>query len=138
MTMKTANTRRSRALASVLALAVSLLLVACAGAPAPAPPSPIVAPGAPGVAVGEPAPVIADTVSLACKTDADCAIKDVGSCCGYNPRCVNKDSATFPEQVQAQCAKDGRVSTCGFPTISSCACNAGKCAAIGGDSGLVQ
>lgn len=73
--------------------------------------------------------------SLSCRTDADCAIKDVGSCCGYNPRCVNKDSQTFPEQVQAKCANDGRVGICGFPSISGCECVAGKCAGIPGADG---
>ena len=70
-------------------------------------------------------------VDASCKTDADCAIKDVGSCCGYNPRCVNKDSPTFPEQVKASCGKEGRVGICGFPAISSCHCEHGTCA---GDS----
>lgn len=73
--------------------------------------------------------------SLSCKSNADCAVKDVGSCCGYNPRCVNKDSQTFPEQVQAKCAKDGRVGICGFPSISGCECVAGKCAGIPGADG---
>ncbi len=76
---------------------------------------------------------------LRCKTSADCAVKDVGSCCGYQPRCLSKDAQTFPEQVKAQCAKDGRAGICGFQDIASCECVAGQCAASASTGGtLVQ
>jgi hypothetical protein len=88
----------------------------------------------PSIAVGEPNPGAPTVVDQSCRTDADCAIKDVGSCCGYAPACVNKASPTFPEQVQAQCAKEGRVSTCGFPAITGCKCSAGKCEGTGADA----
>jgi len=68
-------------------------------------------------------------VDYACTTDADCAVKDVGSCCGYYPACVNKDSPTFPEQVKAACAASGRSGICGFPSISGCQCVDGRCTA---------
>jgi hypothetical protein len=71
-------------------------------------------------------------VDFSCKTASDCKIKDVGSCCGYYPACVNKDSATFPEQVKAECAKKGMSSTCGFPSISSCTCTNNKCEGVTG------
>lgn len=126
-----------------------------ADAPAPNPAPTAIAPAETEVAIDEPAPAdradapvdgsdsatpqrvtdIGGDPSLSCRTDADCAIKDVGSCCGYNPRCVNKDSQTFPEQVQAKCAKDGRVGICGFPSISGCECVAGKCAGVPGANG---
>ncbi len=83
------------------------------------------------IAVGEPNPGAPGVVDMSCKTDADCAIKDVGSCCGYRPACVNTASPTFPEQVQAACAKDGRVGICGFPAITGCKCTAGKCEGTG-------
>jgi hypothetical protein len=67
---------------------------------------------------------------LACKTDTDCAVKDVGSCCGYRPACVRQDAKTFPEDVKARCAAEGRVGTCGFTAIAGCHCDAGRCAAI--------
>jgi hypothetical protein len=85
------------------------------------------------IAVGEPNPGAPGAVDTSCKTDADCAIKDVGSCCGYRPACVNTASPTFPEQVQAQCAKDGRMGICGFPAITGCTCNAGRCEGTGSD-----
>ena len=69
------------------------------------------------------------SVDYSCTTDADCAVKDVGNCCGYYPACVNVDSPTFPERVKAQCAKEGMSSICGFPTIESCVCKAGRCEA---------
>ena len=87
-----------------------------------------------GIAVGEPNPGAPGVVDASCKTDADCAIKDVGSCCGYHPACVNTASPTFPEQVKAQCAKSGRMGTCGFPAITGCKCTAGKCEGTGAQS----
>lgn len=71
-------------------------------------------------------------VDSSCQQDSDCAIKDIGSCCGYYPACVNKDSPTFPEQVKAECAKSGMMSTCGFPSISSCTCKDNKCQGVNG------
>jgi len=72
-------------------------------------------------------------VDFSCKTDSDCKIKDVGSCCGYRPACVNKDSQTYPAEVKAQCAKEGKSSICGFPSISSCTCTNNKCEGVAGD-----
>ncbi|WP_407060848.1 hypothetical protein [Agrilutibacter terrestris] len=66
-------------------------------------------------------------VDFSCKRDADCAVKNVGNCCGYYPACVNRDSPTDPQGVQAQCAKKGMMSVCGFQEISSCSCQAGRC-----------
>ena len=75
-------------------------------------------------------------VDYACRTDADCAIKDIGNCCGYYPACVNRDSPTFPERVKAECEKTGMASVCGWPVIKGCACVEGRCEA--GDSGGVD
>jgi len=79
-------------------------------------------------------------VDFSCKTDSDCKIKDVGSCCGYRPACVNKDSETYPEEVKAQCGKEGMAGICGFPSISSCACTNNKCEGVAGpmDEGKIQ
>jgi hypothetical protein len=87
------------------------------------------------IAVGEPNPGAPGIVDTSCRTDADCAIKDVGSCCGYRPACVNAGSPTFAEQVKAQCAKDGRMGICGFPAITGCRCNAGTCEGTGAGTG---
>lgn len=93
------------------------------GASAPAPVSP--APASPGL---KPAPIRpAPAVSRACKVDADCAVKDVGSCCGYFPACVAKDARPDPAAVKAQCAASGMASTCGFREIEGCSCVAGTC-----------
>lgn len=64
-----------------------------------------------------------------CRTSADCAVKDVGSCCGYRPACVNVDARPDPDAVQAQCAKEGMASVCGFQEIRSCQCVQGQCEA---------
>ena len=77
-------------------------------------------------------------VDFSCKTDSDCKIKDVGSCCGYRPACVNKDSKTFPAQVKAECAKNDMAGICGFPSISSCTCTNNKCEGVADGSGEGQ
>ncbi|MFT3805893.1 hypothetical protein [Arenimonas sp.] len=104
-----------------------VLLAACARH-ADAPPAAAVDTAPPAVPV-EPAKPAApsDAIGVACESDADCAVKDVGSCCGYYPRCVNKDSATHPEQVQAQCAKEGRTGVCGFAEVRGCRCENNEC-----------
>jgi len=73
-------------------------------------------------------------VDFSCKSDSDCKIKDVGSCCGYRPTCVNKDSKTYAAEVKAQCGKSGMAGICGFPSISSCTCTNNKCEGIEGAS----
>ncbi|HVI60326.1 MAG TPA: hypothetical protein VM619_15830 [Luteimonas sp.] len=75
----------------------------------------------------------APVLDHACKADADCAVKNVGNCCGAMPACVNKDSPVDPAAVQSQCAQDGRMGVCGFREISSCSCNAGRCEPAGDD-----
>ncbi len=78
-----------------------------------------------------PAPVTpagtAVKINTSCTRDADCAVKNVGNCCGYYPACVNVNSPTDPAGVQAQCARTGEMSVCGFPSISACQCVAGQC-----------
>ena len=66
----------------------------------------------------------------ACASNADCAVKDAGSCCGYRPVCVNKDTPTFPEKVKAACARDGRVGICGFQAFDGCQCVSGQCEGV--------
>lgn len=69
------------------------------------------------------------SVDFSCSSDAQCTVKDVGSCCGYRPACVNVDSPTFPAQVQADCAAEGRSGICGFADISACQCVDQRCEA---------
>ena len=66
-------------------------------------------------------------VDYACRTDADCEVKNVGNCCGYYPACVNRESPTFPDRVKAECARKGAMGVCGFPEIQGCACVEGRC-----------
>ncbi len=74
-----------------------------------------------------PAPKAADELGRSCNTNSDCAVKDVGNCCGAYPMCVNKDTKTDPAAVRAQCAKDGMASICGFQEVSGCQCVKGQC-----------
>lgn len=133
-----ASLRTCRALALLLGLSLlaASLLTGCA-APQPMPPADAatVADGAPAPARPQSAPdrgqsgpgAAPVTIDTSCRTDADCTVKNVGNCCGYYPACVNVDSPTDPEGVRARCAKEGRVSVCGFPVISACTCRQGRC-----------
>lgn len=122
-----------------LCLATCLfLLAACAGsnpssapaAPSPETEPPIAADRAPESGAKPDAPAqVEGEVDYACSVDADCTVKNVGNCCGYYPACVNVDSPTFPEQVQARCAREGLSSVCGFPEIRGCRCVDGRCEA---------
>jgi hypothetical protein len=67
------------------------------------------------------------SVARHCQADADCVVKNVGSCCGYSPQCVHKDAQTFPEQVKAMCEKEGRSSICGFQEPAGCSCVDNQC-----------
>lgn len=96
--------------------------------PAPAvpatPPATPAPDAAPGTGTGPASPIKVDT---SCRTHADCAVKNVGNCCGYAPACVNVNSPTDPQGVQAECARSGRMSVCGFRDISACQCVKGQC-----------
>ncbi len=87
------------------------------------------------IANGEPSAESIPTIEEAmntCKSDADCEVKNIGNCCGYMPACVNQSAQPNPDAVQAKCAAEGMVSTCGFREISSCACVNNICEAAGG------
>lgn len=98
--------------------------------PLPAERAPEVKPSPPSPSVR--APGTTGKVDASCKTDADCTVKNVGNCCGYYPACVNVNSPTDPAGVQAQCAKSGMASVCGFAEISACQCVQGQCQAGSG------
>lgn len=110
------------------------LLAACAPQPAAKDAPPANFPSNPLDRPVQPRP-IGETPSnpdRSCKTDADCVVKDVGNCCGAMPACVNKDARTDPAAVQAQCARQGMSSVCGFKEVTSCSCVAGTCQDGGG------
>lgn len=123
-----------------------LLLAACGtGAPdregagtspmfEPAPPPPALAPapagaGSPPPSVALEQPPLAGHAGLRfdCQADADCAVMDVGNCCGHYPACVNVGSTPDPEAVARECGERGMAGICGFPVIESCACVANRC-----------
>lgn len=126
------------------AIALALLVGACTAATPPSDPAAQPAPTAPATAApATPAapPAAREKVSdnamavdYSCSTDAECAVKNVGNCCGYYPACVNADSPTFPEQVKAECERTGTSSICGFPVIEACQCVAGRCEPDGAGS----
>jgi hypothetical protein len=66
-------------------------------------------------------------IDYSCNTDSDCVIKDVHNCCGYYPKCVNKDTEVNSDYVSKACATEKMGSICGFPSINSCRCVQNKC-----------
>ena len=113
-----------------LAAALCLGVAACAAPSAnhaPSPDTPVAK--APTMSGPLPATEVREAPKLdtSCKVDADCVVKNVGNCCGAMPVCVNKDSPVDAAAVQSQCARDGRMSACGFKQVTQCRCAAGKC-----------
>lgn len=116
--------------ASIVLLA--LLLAACSaaqpGGSVQAPPMSDPQPATPMPA--QPArPAVSGVPDLdrSCRVDSDCAVKDVGSCCGYSPSCVNTAAQPDPKAVQAACADAGMAGVCGFREIEACACVSNTC-----------
>ena len=71
-------------------------------------------------------------VDRSCNADADCVIKDVGSCCGAFPSCVNRNSPADPAAVKAACEKNGQnAAHCSRRVLEQCACRQGQCMAAG-------
>src|SRR5688500_4786370 len=105
----------------------ALLATACASSPSPSPSAS--SPSTPPPAAEAPLP--ADGIDYACAADADCVVKNLGSCCGYNPRCMNERSAPVPEQCG-----EGMMGVCGFPEITHCACQESRCVSMQGNRPL--
>ena len=80
-------------------------------------------------------------LSFDCTIASDCAIKDVGNCCGSYPACVSVDSPVDAAAVARECADKGLSGICGYPVVEACVCNAGRCEAApsnGQGSGAVR
>ena len=75
-------------------------------------------------------------IDTRCRSNADCAVKNDGNCCGAMPDCVNRDSPTDPQAVQAQCQAKGMMGLCGFREISACQCDNGQCVEAPAANGL--
>jgi len=109
-----------------IVLAVTALLAsACASSPSPSASSPSTP------APQTEAPLPADGIDYGCAQDADCVVKNLGSCCGYNPRCMNERSEPVPEQCGS-----GMMGSCGFPEITHCACQESRCLSMQGNRPL--
>ncbi len=99
---------------------------------------------APRAGTGEAEPAVPPAVDIArpfaspgalqthCTVASDCAVKNVGNCCGYFPACVNKDSPVDPDAVRAECERNGTSSVCGWKDIQACECTQGQCRAVDG------
>ena len=74
---------------------------------------------------------------MRCQEDADCVVKNVGNCCGYFPKCVNRAATVDPEGVKRLCEEQGRSSVCGFSEIQACTCQNNLCQAAPNPGGLL-
>jgi hypothetical protein len=68
-----------------------------------------------------------------CEIDSDCVVKDVHNCCGYYPRCVNKNHEPDIEAVRRECQEKQIDSICGWPEISHCECINNTCRSMQGE-----
>ncbi|WP_425478600.1 hypothetical protein [Pseudoxanthomonas winnipegensis] len=136
-----------RAWRALLAPLLAAALLAGCAAPAntqavPANPAPAPAPSTQSGSNATPAPSRPPStpakVQTQCTSDAQCVVKNIGSCCGELPACVNVDSPTDPAAVQAQCQASGRMGICGFRPISACQCQAGTCQPAGDGAGSLN
>ena|SRR3989338_8450541 len=75
----------------------------------------------------------ADISPYSCNADNDCEVKDVHNCCGYYPRCVNKNYVPDIEAVKMECKEKGIVSVCGWADIEQCKCISNECKGMQGD-----
>jgi len=70
-----------------------------------------------------------DSLESSCQNDSDCVVLNVGNCCGYLPKCLNKAAKPDPQYVKALCQKNGLSSVCGFLHVTSCKCENNRCEA---------
>ncbi len=104
-----------------------LLLAGCAPAVPPSDTLPIISPKEVSQEPVEEELTVPSTDPYFCITDSDCEVKDVRNCCGYFPRCVNKDYTPDHEAVRQAC-KEGRGNVeCGWTDITYCACRENIC-----------
>lgn len=69
----------------------------------------------------------AATTPLACQTDAQCTVKNVGNCCGEFLACVHVDQPVDAAAVKRRCEAEGLSSICGHRDIAACRCDSGRC-----------
>jgi hypothetical protein len=133
------RTRKRHAFMSALLALLAASLAACTAPPsAPAASMPAAEPAATATiaaaAPDAPPPFSSDLdahagLRLDCRTDTDCAVKDVGNCCGTYLACVNADSPVDAAAVARECEDKGMAGVCGYPVIQGCICSAGTCTA---------
>ena len=124
-----------------IVLSALLALAACSASPTggvQVPPAGHAPPAAPSAGTVRPAVTGVPELDRSCRVDSDCAIKDVGSCCGYSPACVNTAARPDPKAVQAACAESGMAGVCGFREIEACACVSNTCEPARAGAGVAR
>mmetsp|Transcript_10831 Transcript_10831/g.32065 ORF Transcript_10831/g.32065 Transcript_10831/m.32065 type:complete len:163 (-) Transcript_10831:352-840(-) len=67
---------------------------------------------------------------FSCNEHADCAVKNVGNCCGFFPECVSASFCPDLPGVESWCSSNGISSICGWSNIHACVCENKKCEAV--------
>lgn len=116
-----------RPLGWIASLCIALACAGCAPRADVGVPPPDAQPVQPPFASGTPA-----APDTSCRVASDCAVKNVGNCCGYYPACVNRDAVVDPDAVRAACERSGMASVCGWKDIQSCECVQNQCRAVSG------
>jgi hypothetical protein len=79
-----------------------------------------------------------EQMDRSCVTAADCAVKNVGSCCGIDPQCVNVEQLVDPEGVAMHCTDSHLMGICAFTPLSGCTCVEGQCVGIAEESSISE
>ncbi len=69
------------------------------------------------------------SIDYSCSQSTDCAIKNVGNCCGEYKQCANIHAKVDPSSVDTMCAREHAASVCGQQEIKSCSCVNRRCTA---------
>ncbi|MBI3051430.1 hypothetical protein HYY74_03145 [Candidatus Woesearchaeota archaeon] len=121
-----------RIAAAALILAIALVAAGCAQQQTETSPDVATAPEQSPPEKAAPGTLKAyyDSIDYSCSSSQDCEVKNIGNCCGEDPRCVNRNSRADPQQVIELCAKEEASSICGFQAIEACECKSRKCQAV--------
>eukprot|EP00584_Thalassiosira_punctigera_P012256 CAMPEP_0172563668 /NCGR_PEP_ID=MMETSP1067-20121228/101467_1 /TAXON_ID=265564 ORGANISM="Thalassiosira punctigera, Strain Tpunct2005C2" /NCGR_SAMPLE_ID=MMETSP1067 /ASSEMBLY_ACC=CAM_ASM_000444 /LENGTH=114 /DNA_ID=CAMNT_0013354159 /DNA_START=34 /DNA_END=374 /DNA_ORIENTATION=+ len=69
-------------------------------------------------------------IETSCATNTDCAVKNVGNCCGSYLQCANKDFTPDLNATAEWCKANDIESECGWIDIRACVCEGGSCAGV--------
>mmetsp|Transcript_26191 Transcript_26191/g.77483 ORF Transcript_26191/g.77483 Transcript_26191/m.77483 type:complete len:144 (-) Transcript_26191:428-859(-) len=65
-----------------------------------------------------------------CNEHTDCAVKNVGNCCGNFPECVSVSFCPDLPSVESWCKSNDISSVCGWHNVQACVCENKKCQGV--------